>query len=133
MPAVYIAYNLGREKWCVLTADLHTVVHLLRDSNITTSAFSVGMTRCTRRCESHCFDLVPRLTPSFGVLIHGPWWGLLYPSYPLHEFLEILNNNALMKSILYHGIQHGFSVFHYLYEHDMEIGRCTMVGLDFKK
>ncbi|KAK3862670.1 hypothetical protein Pcinc_031492 [Petrolisthes cinctipes] len=33
---VYAALNVGREGWCVLTANFHTLIHVLRDHNMCT-------------------------------------------------------------------------------------------------
>lgn len=61
---IYAAHNVGREGWCLLTANSHTLIHVLRLNNMYTTHLYVG-----RRCESDCkarqYYLVPKTRPSY--------------------------------------------------------------------
>lgn len=57
---IYAAVNVGIEGWCVLTADQHTLVHVLRDRFMSTRNLPFAK-RCRVGCGERSGVLVPRL------------------------------------------------------------------------
>lgn len=59
---MYIAYNVGREGWSVITTDFHILTHVLENNNIITHYLS-SQRRCSETCKHKCYDLVPLVKP----------------------------------------------------------------------
>lgn len=56
---LYAALNVGREGWCVLTSDFHTMIHVLRDHGMAADHLT-GLDTCDASCTHRQDGLVPR-------------------------------------------------------------------------
>lgn len=57
---VYAANNVNQECWCVLTASLHTLVHVLRNHDINIEDLQENIT-CDSNCTMSYGNFIPRL------------------------------------------------------------------------
>ena len=57
---VYAALNVGREGWCVLTADFHTLLHVLHEHGMEAAHLAGQGEACGEGCEGRRDTLVPR-------------------------------------------------------------------------
>lgn len=57
---VYAANNVNQERWCVLTASLHTLVHVLRNHDINIEDLQENIT-CDSNCTMSYGNFIPRL------------------------------------------------------------------------
>ncbi|KAK3891211.1 hypothetical protein Pcinc_004894 [Petrolisthes cinctipes] len=60
---VYVALSVGQQGWCVLTPNLHTLVHVLRIHSMSTN-FLLEQIKCKSDCGQLCDELVPCVRPS---------------------------------------------------------------------
>ncbi|KAK3887073.1 hypothetical protein Pcinc_008838 [Petrolisthes cinctipes] len=69
---VYVALSVGQEGWCVLTPNVHTLVHVLRIHNMSTNIL-LEQIKCKSDCGQLCDELVPCVRPSKAPLLgHFP-------------------------------------------------------------
>ena len=61
---VYAALNVGREGWCVLTADFHTLLHVLHEHGMEAAHLAGQEEACREGCEGRRNTLVPRARAS---------------------------------------------------------------------
>lgn len=58
---VYAIYNVGLEGWNVLTADEHTLFHILQKNNMRTEWLPKETKECRDECARRCDVLIPRI------------------------------------------------------------------------
>ncbi|KAK3887782.1 hypothetical protein Pcinc_008110 [Petrolisthes cinctipes] len=113
--SVYAVHNASREGWCVLTTNLHTVLHILMSNNIPTTNLPGAISSCIGECNERCVDnqLVPRVKPS----IERIWWKLsLNYAEERRSRIRLAYNPKLLDKTLC-----------YLVEHDVEADTCLML------
>ncbi|KAK4296781.1 hypothetical protein Pmani_030754 [Petrolisthes manimaculis] len=60
---VYASFNVGRERWCLLTTKFTTLKHVLKNNN--DNMYLLGQNKHSIKIVVHsCCRLVPRLLPS---------------------------------------------------------------------
>lgn len=119
---MYAAHNIGREGWCLLTADSHTLLHVLRKHKMYTTHLW-GRRSCESDCKDRQYYLVPRTRPS----------SILGRIYVQHDFVYtqgdaemILEESKQVRHLFKRG------VLDYLRKMNIETGYCVLTGLDFE-
>ncbi|MPC25284.1 hypothetical protein E2C01_018390 [Portunus trituberculatus] len=128
---VYAALNVGREGWCVLAADFHTLLHVLQEHDMQAPHLQAGQEEaCGPDCEGRRDSLVARARAGLRHYVTGP--GPL-----LREFQE----KSRKTRILAHEweAQPGpltalasLCLAHYLSHGDPETGWVLVAGFDVR-
>lgn len=114
---IYIAFNVGRECWTVLTPNFHTLKHVSQIENQSL----ITQKNCKTNCK-YCRDyLVPRVRPS-GIPLNAQTWR--FWSSDREEAKEFLKNSEEAIPIMKE------SVYFYL-DRIYKSGYCLLTGFDF--
>lgn len=128
---VYAALNVGREGWCVLAADFHTLQHVLQEHGMEATHLAGQGEACGAACEERRDALVPRARAGFRHYLRGAAQHMRLSSSAVGKVRALAETFAGMSDMLNTFANMGIAF--YCTDGDPEAGWVLVAGFDVRE